>query len=305
MKSISRKHHYVPQGYLADFTQQRTKKSQLNVLDIETGRCFRTSPENVASKRDFNRVDIDGHPPDAVENALSGFEGEAIGAIRRVIGLQEFPSEHDLILILNLVALLAVRNPLLRATFNQFRERTLRAMGKALVSSKQMYEKQSIRTAVAGEDLPDVSFEAMRDSVKRDEYDFEFHPQGNLKVEFATLDVLLPLLGRRYWSIFIAPAGGPEFISSDHPVTLTWKGGREGPIGFGLRNTEVFFPLGRNAGLFGTFEDPLDPVVNCSAEVIAQMNTRVANNAELHVFCATPHFYVWHHNAIREVQCVV
>jgi hypothetical protein len=50
----------VPQAYLAAFTDKGTKGGKLFVLDVHTGRGFRTSPKNVASERDFNRVDIEG-----------------------------------------------------------------------------------------------------------------------------------------------------------------------------------------------------------------------------------------------------
>src|SRR6185295_17808452 len=84
-KTVARRHHYVPQAYLAAFTDNGLKTGQFNVMEVESGRNFRTSPINVATERDFNRVDIDGRSPDAIEQALAPFEEQAIGAIRRVI----------------------------------------------------------------------------------------------------------------------------------------------------------------------------------------------------------------------------
>lgn len=81
-KPLSRKHHYVSQGYLAAFTAAGEKNDLFYVHEVNNGHRFRTSPANVAGRRDFNQVDVKGHSPDAVENALSGFEGDAIDAIR-------------------------------------------------------------------------------------------------------------------------------------------------------------------------------------------------------------------------------
>ena len=78
--NIARKHHFVPQSYLAGFTDD----GKLTVFDLESRKTFRTTPRKVATKRDFNRIDVHGLPPDAVEQALGDFEGRAISTIRRL-----------------------------------------------------------------------------------------------------------------------------------------------------------------------------------------------------------------------------
>lgn len=271
-KSVARKHHYVPQAYLAAFTSTGRKDGQFFVLDVESGHTFRTSPAKVAAQRDFNRVDIEGHSPDAVENALASFEGAATDAIRRVIETQSFPSDSDWNLILNLLALLAVRNPQLRGAFNQSREQALRMIGDLLASNKKLWERHVQKARESGEDIPKVSFEAFQSFVERGDYKFVFHPEGNLRTESNALDKVLSLLGQRTWSVLVSPPNGPEFVCSDHPVTLVWKDGREGPVGYGLRETKVFFPLGRRVGFYGVYETPLKPIVTCRPLSVAIMN---------------------------------
>lgn len=303
-RPIARKHHYLPQSYLAAFTGTGEKDSQFHVLDVETGESFQTSPLNVGAQRDFNRVDMDGYPPDAVETALAPFEGEAVSAIRRVIQSQHFPSDDDWNWILNLLALIAVRNPKLRNSFNRSHEQVLRQLGDLLVSDERVWNHHVNKARAAGEDInPDVPFEEVQRFVQTGDFRFEFHPQGNLRVEFDALDKVLPILGERIWSVLIAPPNAPEFICSDHPVTLVWKPGGRGPLGFGTRNTEVFFPLGRRVGFYGVFEVPLKPVVQCRPLNVSIMNQRVATNAERHVYSALESFSVWHDGEIREVSC--
>ena len=70
-----------------------------------------------------------------------------------------------------------------------------------------------------------------------------------------------------------------ETFSQTRSETLHMLGdGRGGPVGFGQKNTEVFVPLGREVGLYGTFEGPLPLVVNLKAEAVAAMNTRSGAN---------------------------
>lgn len=301
--STARRHHYISQGYLAAFTDTGTKDGQFWVMEVESGNCFSTSPKNVGVARDFNRIDADGQPIDALESALASFEGEAIDVIRKVLASRTFPDAADFNVILNLVGLVAVRNPRRRDNFNQFREQTLHMIGDLLVSDRRIFESHMRRAEDAGYiSDTNVSFEELKKFVEERRYTIEFHPQGNSRIEFEAFDKLLPILGQRTWSLFLTPPAGPEFICSDHPVTLVWKDGR-GPVGFGLRQTEVFVPLGREVGLYGSFEDPLPPVVNLRTEAVAAMNTRSAASAERYVFSGLKTFSIKREGLVREVQC--
>lgn len=303
MTSIARRHHYLPQAYLAAFTDTGTKEGAFYVLDVDTLKSFETSPLNVAVERDFNRVDIEGHSPDAIEQALAPFEQEAIAAIQRTVEARAFPAPEALNWILNLLALMAVRNPQMRKSFNRAREETIRHIGNLLVSDERLWESHIRSAREAGEPLPEnVSFEDMKRFVESGEYDLEFAPEGNLRVEFDAMDTVLPLLGQRMWSLFLTEDGGPEFVCSDHPVTLVWKEQRRGPVGFGLKQTEVFFPLSRQAGLYGTFEDRLEPVLQVDAELVASMNTRVVFNAGRHVFSPLDSFVMILENHVRDIR---
>jgi hypothetical protein len=303
---IARRHHYLPQSYLAAFTDTGLKDGQFSVLDVQTGHSFRTSPLNVGAERDFNRVDVEGHLPDAIENALAPFEGEAVDAIRRVIDGEIYPTGSDWNLILNLLGLIAVRNPKLRGSFNRSHEQVLRRIGDLLVSDKKIWDHHAEKARATGEDISDrVSFEDVQRFIENGNYRIDFHPQGNLRIEFHAFDELLPLLGQRNWSVLVAPSDGPEFICSDHPVTLEWKDSRSAPVGFGFKETEVFFPLGRRVGIYGVFESPLPPVERCKPGLVATMNRRVAWNSERHIYSALGSFFVLQEGQVREVSCKV
>lgn len=304
MKSTARRHHYLPQAYLAAFTRTGSKDDQFFVLNVHSGRPFSTSPINVAVERDFNRVDIEGRSIDAIEQALSPFEEQAVMAIRNVIESEKFPNEEDCNWILNLLGLIAVHNPQLRKSFNRSREQLIHCIGDLLVSDKKIWEHHVKKAREFVENInDDVSFDNMKQFIEERKYRLEFSPEGNLRVEFHAFDKLLPILGQRTWSVLVAPNDGPEFICSDHPVTLVWKSGKVGSVGYGLKETEVFFPLGRNIGFYGVFETPLKPAVKLKPDHVAMMNRRVILNAERHVFSALESFFMWHDGQIREVQC--
>lgn len=305
MKTTARRHHYLPQAYLAAFTGTGTKDGQFYVLDTINDTRFCTSPINVAVERDFNRFDIEGEPPDFFEKTFSDFEERAIQAIKNVNKNKTFPSYENFNYILNLICLIAVRNPQLRKSFNKARELSSHIVGNLLFSDKKIWDHHLKKAQEAGyiADIV-VSFEDIKRFFKKRRYKIEFSPGSNLQIELQSFDKLLILLGQRIWSLLIAPSHGTNFICSDHPVTLTWKNPDiNGPIGYGLRNTEVFFPLGPEIGFYGVYEETLRTIVNLNPAQVAKMNTRIANNAERHVFSPKDTFLVWQMGEIRELKC--
>lgn len=64
----ARAHHFISQCYLKGFTRNGSKKSKLFVIGLEQLRSFETRPENVAHRRDFNR--IEGLPPEELEQLV-------------------------------------------------------------------------------------------------------------------------------------------------------------------------------------------------------------------------------------------
>ena len=206
--------------------------------------------------------------------------------------------------VTNLICLIAVRNPFFRKSFNRARAQSIHIIGDLLVSDEKLFEHHVRKARENGEKIPDsISFEEMKRFIHERNYEIEFFPEDNLRTELNIFNDILQILGERTWSLIIAPQGGPEFICSDHPVVINWKSGRQGPIGLGLRETEVFFPLSRRAGFYGTFEDPLKDVVHAEPGNVATMNRRVAFNAERHVFSPLESFAVWIEGDIKIISC--
>src|ERR1700730_7576558 len=109
MATEARKHHYVPQMYLSGFANA---KGQLWASDASIRKAFPVGPANIAAERDWNKIEIDGVPRDALEKELGKFEGVIAPTIKRVRETASFGKDgQDREGIINLVTLLAVRNP--------------------------------------------------------------------------------------------------------------------------------------------------------------------------------------------------
>lgn len=114
----AKNHHFVSQGYLAGFTEDGTRNGRLFVAGLVSRRVFPTNPRNVGAERDFNRIEADGYDPDTLERQLGEFESTAISVIRGIQASGELPADEELSYVINLMALLVVRNPRSRRTMN-------------------------------------------------------------------------------------------------------------------------------------------------------------------------------------------
>src|SRR5713101_1518336 len=113
---VARRHHYVPQCYLNAFAvpHKRKQKPQLLVFDAVEAECFRAPPDKVALETDFNLIDLEGHPPDAFEQAMGNVESEIGPALVRIVEAKSLTKAQDRELLLTLIALLHTRNPRFR-----------------------------------------------------------------------------------------------------------------------------------------------------------------------------------------------
>ncbi len=291
MPAIARRHHVLSQGYLACFTDTGTQAGKLFVCDLRTKHSFLTSPKNVCVERDFNLMSDETQEPDRVEKALSGLESAAIPILRRMCAVNAFPPDDDFSYVLNLMCLLVVHNPRARRRMNTARQHSTRMMLDMLASSRALYETQLRRAREAGFVTgPGVPFERFQKFASSGRFRIEITTDASLGTEFGIFDAVLCLLGRRSWSLLVTAKDAPDFMCSDHPVTLAYKdSSARGSIGFGIRNTEVMFPLDPRHALFGVFEDPLPLCVELSPERVEELNLRTICQADRQVFGRPAH----------------
>jgi len=109
--TTARRHHYVPQFYLRGFSLPRKKVPQVEVFDRNRWAPFQSPIANIAAERDFNRIDVEGLDPNAFEEAIARIESKFALALQRIIAARSLRDEDDRAMLLNLIALLFLRNP--------------------------------------------------------------------------------------------------------------------------------------------------------------------------------------------------
>jgi hypothetical protein len=265
-KAKARRHQFLPVSYLKRFTDFGSESGKFYVFEMDSGETFLSKPQSVAVERDFNRIDIEGYPTDYIEQLFSSMENDANNAISNIEKSGEFPFDENYSAILHLICLIAVRNTFFRKSVNSAKERMIRLLNDALAADDQLLRNKLIDLQKSESSLDDnILVDEIKEFFKSGEYEVKFHPQDDLRSEMKIFEKMLHILHERIWSVVITPSGGPEFICSDHPAGLGYKHRRNGYIGLASRYIELFFPLSRNIGLYGTYEDSLKPVFLCKA----------------------------------------
>jgi Protein of unknown function (DUF4238) len=290
-------HHYVPQCYLSAFAVQRRKARQVQVFDRTDSVSFQSSIRNVGGERNFNRIEVEGRHPEDFERGMAQFESELAPALRRVTQKQSLSDPDDKNYVLNLIALMAARNPSGREVMRDFHERTTKAILSVATSSREVWESQVRQMKASGYLGADQSadYEDARKAVENwHHYRVEVPTERHLIYEVEGMDAILPYLGRRGWMLVKAPANSGGFVTCDEPVALVWSDPPSGrprrPPGFGLLNTEVFFPVSPRLAMMGSFNFEEDREHTASDRLVAEMNGATIDFARRQVYARDLHF---------------
>ena len=181
-----------------------------------------------------------------------------------------------------------------------FHERVAKQIMNLALSTPERWAHQVKKATEAGflSKDADMSYESMKKFVAEENYTISVPNERQIALEVATFDKLLPLIFRRGWVLLKAPKDSGGFVTSDHPVCLTTVGGAPSIAhrpGYGLRSTEVLFPLSPKLALVGAFETS-DGEAEIEEDMVAIFNGTVATFAERQVYARDYHF----HYAFRE-----
>ncbi|OCK56763.1 DUF4238 domain-containing protein [Bradyrhizobium sp. LMTR 3] len=292
---VARRHHYLPRCYLKHFGKPRGRGASHHVYVADRdGKAFTANIINVATEKDFNRIDVEGHPPDAIEQGYAKFEGELGPALLRILESRSLNNDDDRLLLMNLIGITAIRNPRRRENIRGFHERTAEIIMDLATSTKERWEGQMRRMKASGY-VPehDVPYEELRRFVVEKAFRLEVSTERHIQLELHSLDAVLRTLLDRKWVVLLAPKETGGFITCDHPVCLMFsdpkrRGGFHGP-GHGLPGTEVIFPISRRMAVVGAFEIKEDTIV-LDASGVARLNGAMVAYADRQVYAADTNF---------------
>lgn len=291
----SRHHHYLSQCYLKGFSKGGSKKSKFTVIDLAGGKCFETIPRNVGGIRDFNRIELDGFAPDALEQDLAKFEGQAATAINQLRDSMEFEGEVKGT-ILTLIALLSVRSPQMRAHFAKFETEILERIMDLSLATEERWESQMEQMRRDGHDVNGkLTYKDIKEFHDKKQYKFEIKREFHIATEMKMVQSIVPILGGRDWVLLRTTDDSGPFITNDSPVHLAWIDPdsvppffRQSP-GFGLTGTRVYFPVSKELALSGEFNSR-NGTFNANRQLVSVLNSGLVSRTYKQIYAPSLEF---------------
>ncbi len=288
----ARIHHYVPEFYLAGFTLAGTREDMLWVFDRQQERRWQGRPDQVARERDFYR--IDGDKPNAVEDALGEFENHAAEVLRKVQAEWTLPEGgEELGTLLGFVGFQITRVPQFREMFESTKRHLTKSRSRFVLSQPKIFEQFAEEMRRDGKELPEgITRETMLEFLEDESrYTIEIPNELTVKNMALMTGELLPILGKRAWSLFVAKDDEDDFICTDRPATLIPTAGAPPFFGFGTKETEIIMPLSRKLALVGNWDDE-GQVFQADHGIVGLINQLMLDHAHRFVFSAREGFVV-------------
>ena len=256
--SEPRRHHYLPQFYLAGFTKTGDKDGRLFVLDRRQRKQWPAKPKDAGLQRDYYAIETDDvSRRNDLERALGNIESVMAPVVDRIAFTKQLPTDPaEFNVFLNFVALMAIRVPHVRNTLDDFTDRLMKSVMWYWFNDPRAKAGLAANFRERGEELTDEVYQGMKELYDSGTLTVTMDQNTTLGMTFDMAKTLLPLLAERKWALHIAADDAPDFVTSDLPVILSWTDGAAGPDppAFGTMNTMLTFPLTRRVMAVSNFE---------------------------------------------------
>lgn len=254
------------------------------VHDLKSKKTFEANTRNICAQRDFMRFEVKDRRPDWLEEEFGRLESEAVAAIRDVGRSGAFEGENKS-QILNLIALLAVRSPEQRENMRDFQARIAERVMDLALEDKERWESLVKEMEISTGQPSLVTYEDAKDFHRRGEYTIEVPRERHIQTEIDLYRTVLQLLSQRKWTLYLVPGDQGEFITTSRPVVIVHIDSEKVPAylrhspGFGLKNTEVYFPLTKHALLIGRWDGDEKTIDSVNPSFVGMMNNQMIQHS--------------------------
>lgn len=281
-RAEARAHHYVPQCWLAGFTNKGESDGVLYVTDLKRKKQWSCKPSEAGHRRDFYRVEDPAvGDPLAIEKIFSQIETKVAPVLRVLVREKRGPKDgFELGTLVEYMALQWIRVPTFRAIVG----RTVYSHFSAeVLSSPEAWQRAKQKAGIPDGD-PDTDYAKVKEAWDSGQIVFSGQPAFYLKRGAELVSEIDTSLKRLRWDWLVSESG--QFIGFDSPVAM------DGPPGqaVGFKNPGVvIYPVTRHLLLYGTPEAVERPFL--TTKLIARHNTFAMLSADEHVYSHRPDFH--------------
>ncbi len=282
--SVPKNHHYISKFYLRNFTESGDEKEMLFAYDKVKNNYFRSNPDDICYIKYFNKISFPGKEY-IVETEQAKVESVLAISFKEIIETKNYPNDEQLVHILNFIALVSLRNPKTRAIFDKLYTDIADKFMSMTMSSEKIYKDQCLQAGIKEEDI--LPYEEQKKFTEdKSRYTLEVNQEVHIKSEIEAIEELVNILYQRNWYLIISDETIGEFITSDYPVSIAPlnKSDNLQHLGFGMKNTEVCFPISKYLAFSGIFENKKQKKFIATKDIVNKINKATYDFANKQVF---------------------
>jgi hypothetical protein len=279
--------HYVPAGYLAQFTLQGKRDSRFFVHSID-GKVREATPESIGFERHYHTINVSNLGPDHLEAIFQKIESPAC-ALFKVLsenpGHELLESEKDTLLMFFSVQ--AARVPQSREKYNTLMLDRGRAFMEEVAHSHEFFERVMTVAARHGVEVDSFSQEGLRDAVDGGHvFPVVDRTQSAVGI-FRLAEAILDALDGMHYTLWYSD--GAVFVCSDYPVGLFYRLSGDDllddPMSVGtptltmLADT-IFMPLCRNVAVAFHRVEGIPTAQRANERMVAIVNSITISHAQ-------------------------
>ena len=249
--------HFVTAAYLAGFTPDSSRDSQLYVYERNTQKMFRSVPDEAAKRRNYYSAPLpDGGFDDTVDTMLTALEGQAMPSLQKLVAKDYNLTTFERALLAFLIAFQEFRTPWTRQIFQKMQEDLTTSTMHMAANQPGHFERILEELKAKGESDGSVTPDQLRDALRERRIKAKAQPHADLHLIAAMGQQIGNIYTRMQWTVLRAMEG--EFVTSDAPVVRRDPGFRGGVYGGGLFSptAEVWFPLSKQVVIVITHDEP-------------------------------------------------
>lgn len=251
--SVPKRHHYLPEFYLAGFTTEGGRTSNFTVFDRDESVFRQQTPKNTATSRYYYAVEDEttGAKSMEIEEFLSSVESEAAPVIRK-LERHGAPTDHDREVLALFCALLHTRVPQFDRSMQELINGAFRALAHRDATNVEdvriQHEEFEARTGTPMGMSPEEDFELLKD----DRYTIVEPRRNVIKMMLQLSGDLAEVFLNMRWAIAYTPPR-KSLIVTDVPLLLIPPAERRSPqrsFGIATPGVHKMIPLTRTMALF-------------------------------------------------------
>ncbi|NPV92584.1 MAG: DUF4238 domain-containing protein [Firmicutes bacterium] len=259
-------YRFLPDYYLAGFTEKNSREDRIWVLDRRLGTQDSTSPREAAREPGI-------YPP----VSGSGDADRTARVINRIAETQTLPAGGDFSLLMDFIAAMLLNLPAPRKMVDRFADDLAGKILELAADSRESYQAFFSKLEEdSGVGVP--TFEEAADVLQSDKHATPEDQHISIRSRLNPARLALTHIENRAWGVIVNDSPDHLFITSDQPTALVSRN-KSGYYGPNLRSpdTVIYLPLNGRVVLVGGPGEPPGTSRVKGVREVARLNSLVVS----------------------------